>query len=366
MGATRAGQERAGWTWGARVVELKVQKELGPFREQWDRLVATDPSPPTDMTSWWLESLGGTSRRFVLLVDGDRLLAGLPVHLAHRRGVVDLRLLGGEFWPAGADVVADPAAAASATHHLGRWLRSHRHCTVDFNGVRPDSLLRAALPTSVREIDLPGSPIIDLSDGYHKWQEQRSRNFRKDLRRHERRLHGEGVRYRTLSPAETEWGLDCLRELHEQRFGAHSAFLPHFERFAAAAPAGVARRELVLHVLTTDERIIAIEATLEVGGWVSSVQTAMAHGERRFRGAGTVLLAKILEYADHHGLRGLELGREPSDYKARWTDDIYPVKRLTGAWGWRPSAVSIANRSRARAARQASGLRRRTRRAVAR
>jgi hypothetical protein len=329
------------------MIAVHVQSDLGRYRGQWDDLVLAQATPPTDLRSWWLEGIADAESRFVLVADGDRLLGGVAVNVRRRWGVTHLELLGNDYYPSDIDVVADASQIVLVVIHLGRWLRSHRHGTVDLDGVRERSLLLATVPAGVDEVVVPGAPFVTLSGTFAEYLAGRSTNLRSSVKRQSKRLEGEGVTYRRLAPEELPLGLMTLRELHGDHFGAQSSFTPHFERFQAAARAGVACGELVFHALSCEDRLIATIVTMEVGRHVSWLQSGMAsRDERRFHGAGTVLLAKVLQGACEQGMLGVDLGRDPSAHKARWTEDIRPVRQLVGSWGGRPESLEHLRNSR--------------------
>jgi CelD/BcsL family acetyltransferase involved in cellulose biosynthesis len=348
------------------VVDVEVRRDLGPYGERWDQLVLLRDPPPLELRSWWLDGIAGPDTRFVLVVEGGELLGGLAVDVTRRWGVTRLQLLGDEFWPDELDILADPVHEQAVAEAITAWLSDHPHGVVSFRGVRDGALLRAVLPPTVTEVEVPGAPFIELPSSFETYLAERSPNLRSEIRKQRRRLDEEGVVYRTLDPSELDLGLSSLRELHANRFGTESAFTPQFERFARAAPEGVRRGELVFHVLMDGDRVIASKVNVEVGAYISGFQSGMApRSERRFRGAGTVLLTRILEVACANGVHQLNLSRDPSDYKARWMSGIHPQKEFTGSWGWRPPAVARAARTRRRVVHRASGVHRELRRTTA-
>jgi CelD/BcsL family acetyltransferase involved in cellulose biosynthesis len=335
------------------MIDVRVQRSLGPYQDPWDRLVEARTPPPVDQRSWWAETMAGPDSRFVLVVAGDHLIGGLALDITRRWGVTHLRITGDSLFPTEMDLLVDPDHTDVALEHFRRWLRSHDHGVVDLDGLPEQSLLRRALPVDVEEIDRPGSPYIPLRGSFDDYMRRLSRNLRRDLRRVSRRLKEHGVSHRRLAPTEVEFGLATLRRLHSNRFTDDSAFLPYFDRFAQAARHGARRGELAFHVLARDDEVIAIEALAEVDGHLASFQTGMApRDDRRYRGAGNLLLFHFLEDAWRRGLHEVDLGREPDHFKARLTSHVRPVKRLVGSWGWRSDALQTAVRARARIGHQ--------------
>ena len=315
---------------------LEVHTTLGPLREQWDAMVAATPAPPVDWRSWWIEGNAVPHTRFLLVMEGGRLLGGLAVERRSVLGVPLLRLAGHDQHVADCDILAAAGAADTVVACLRPWFRSLGGCLVDFNGVRKDPLLRMTLPPGVGEYahGLGGAPLARFADGFDAYLLRRSSSWRSNYRRNARRLEALDYYHRRLESGEVEAGLAALRRLHGQRFSDRSDFLPSFERFAAAARIGSRRGELAFHVLGRGQDIVAVNAVVEVGAYWSYYQGGRNTEDPRFGGAGTVLLGKIIEDACLRGAHSLDLGLREDTYKLRMADEVRPARRLKGGIGW--------------------------------
>lgn len=347
---------------------LEVHTTLGPLREQWDAMVTAATVPPVDWRSWWIEGSAVPHVRFLLVVQGGRLLGGLAVEHRSILGVPMLRLAGHDQHVADCDILTAAGAADTVLTCLRPWFRLLGGCLVDFNGVRQDSLLRMALPPGIREHAhaLGGAPVAHFPDGFDAYLRRRSSSWRSNYRRNARRLEAWDYRHRRLTSGEVETGLAALRRLHGQRFSDRSDFLPSFERFADAARIGSPRGELVFHVLARGHDIIAVNAVVELGAYWSYYQGGRNTDDERFQGAGTVLLGKIIEDGCARGAHSLDLGLREDTYKLRMADEVRPARRLKGGIGWAAPVAHSAGAVREHAPRRAVSVLRSVRRAVRR
>jgi CelD/BcsL family acetyltransferase involved in cellulose biosynthesis len=322
-----------------------VRPDLGEFRDQWDDLVLRTPPPSPMLRSWWIETAEATQRSFVLVARDGQLLGGLAVDVDHRwRRLPILRSESGSTYQ---DILVRPGHGREVVDRVRHWFRSHRHAIVDIAGVLPGSRLRDALPTEVQELPFASSPYISIPAGFDTYLAERTKNWRSSYRRHRRRLEQEGCVYRRLERRELDRGLEELRRLHAAIFPEDSWFLPEFEEFRAVARAGSDAGEFALHALEMDGRIVAIDALVELGPYVYSLQTGRDPSPE-YRGAGTVLLARAIEDYCQREARELDLYVGEFPYKLRLTDQTRQVVRLHGAWGWAGNLAVDADRARAR------------------
>ncbi|HSK97938.1 MAG TPA: GNAT family N-acetyltransferase [Euzebyales bacterium] len=351
-----------------RAAALEVHTALGPFREQWDAMVAAAPVPPVDWRSWWIEGSAVPQTRFLLVLEDGRLLGGLAVEQRSVLRVPLLRLAGHDQHVADCDILAAAGAEDTVVECLRAWFRSLGGCLVDFNGVRCDPLLGRILPPGVgqRAHALGGAPLARLADGFDAYLRRRSSSWRSNYRRNARRLGALDYHHRRLESSEVEIGLTALRRLHGQRFTDGSDFLPSFERFAAAARIGSRRGELAFHVLARGDHIIAVNAVVEVGSYWSYYQGGRNTEDPRFGGAGTVLLGKIIEDGCIRGAHSLDLGLRTDTYKLRMADEVRCARRLTGGIGWAAPVAHGAGALRRQVPRPAVKVLRSARRTVRR
>lgn len=340
-----------------RMPTVEVRRDLEGYRDQWDALVPEGDPPSPFQRAWWLESLAGEHGRFVLVVRGDRLLGGLAVSQRTRWGVARLQLIGADLYPVYCDVLADPGEADVVVDHLRGWLRRHRQCLFDFDGVVGSGLLAQALPPGVRSRRVTGAARVSLDQGYDAYLASRSRNLRSSIRRHRTRLNDQGYTHRVLDPQDPVAALGVLRSVHSQRFAGRSVFLPTFDRFAVAADAGMRAGELAVHALARDDDVLAVEATFQVGDLVASYQAGIDATRSEARGAGTALLASVIEWACDRGHTAFSFLRGEEDYKLRWAGHVDDVHRLTGGQGRGTDQLLRAHRVRSRLQRALPGPR---------
>lgn len=187
------------------------------------------------------------------------------------------------------------------------------------------------LPADVAWADLLGAEVVDrtpspcLALGGATWEEflaARSRNFRSQVRKRERRLQRAGtLRYRVTTGAD-ELGrdLDSFLALHEARWGgptrSFEGRLGFHREFAGQA---LARGWLCLRFLELDGRPLAALYNLRFGGVESSYQAGRdpAHDGHS---PGFVLHAHAIRESLEDGLREYRLLRGGEAYKARFVD----------------------------------------------
>jgi CelD/BcsL family acetyltransferase involved in cellulose biosynthesis len=345
-------------------VTLEVRTTLGPFRDQWDALVAADTVPIVDWRSWWLEGVADPQTRFLLVVEDDRLLGGLAIERHRVLGVPAWRLAGHDRHVTDGDILATAGAEDTVVACLQSWFRALGGCLVDLNGVRQDSLLRTTLPPGVGAYAhaLGGAPVARFPDGFDAYLLQRSGSWRSNYRRDARRLDAWGYCHRRLPASEIEAGLTALRLLHGQRFSARSDFLPFFEHFAAAARIGSSKGEVAFHVLARDDDIIAVNVVIEVNAYWSYYQGGRNTVDPRLQGAGTVLLGKIIEDGCIRGAHSLDLGLRADTYKLRMADEVRPALQFKGGVGWAAPVAQGADVLRQRAPQSFVSMLRSTRR----
>jgi CelD/BcsL family acetyltransferase involved in cellulose biosynthesis len=312
---------------------------------------------------WWrhlgegrpLRILGG--RR----PDG-RLAAVLPLHLSARLPVRALRFAGhgpaDELGP-----VCAPADRSAAFEALRRVLaaRPDRFGVFVADRVR-DAPAAAAL--GGRGLRSEPSPVLPTAGGsFDDFLATRSRNFREQVRRRERRLRRErSVSFRlTTDPATLGVDFDVLVRLHDLRWrGRSRAFagpLLAFHRdFAAVA---LERGWLRLWTLEIDGRPAAAWYGFRFGGVESYYQAGRDEAYDAWS-AGFVLLARTVRAAFEDGQREYRflIGDEP--YKGRFTEDLGTVETLAVAVGpLGRAAVAAARGARSLPAplrRRAAGL----------
>jgi CelD/BcsL family acetyltransferase involved in cellulose biosynthesis len=313
-------------------MQVRVTNMLGAYAEAWDSLVEQMPIPSPFLRSWWLDTAAGTHPCIVLVLQRGRLVGGLALEPGRHLGFERLRLLGaGRLCPDHLDAVADPGMSAEVAAALGDWLTRKGNRLVDLDGVVSNSLIAKTLPEGFRRERTAIAPWVALCGDDHARRPSSSHRF---VRRAEQRLLRETGGCSFERVGDIEDALDILHRLHRQRWGDSSNFLRDFGRFATICRAAAARGELAMHVLRVDDRAIAVMASFEVAGRISCYQSGRVP-ERRWRTAGTVLLARVVDDAGRRGLREADLLRGDEPYKAYFADGQRPLWRLRCAVGWR-------------------------------
>ena len=131
----------------ASVPRVVVASGLDGWETQWDRLVDLSPLPSPFMRSWWLTGAGGPQRRFLLAVDGERLIGGLALETTGWPGLEVLHLMGGGYLcPDHLDLLAGPTEEGVTIGLLRDWFQRPGGRLLDLEGVPGHSRLIEALP----------------------------------------------------------------------------------------------------------------------------------------------------------------------------------------------------------------------------
>jgi len=308
---------------------------LGPRAAEWDALVAAMALPSPFLRSWWLEAVSPPGSVFVLCLDDQGALAGgLALQQDRFAGVDRLALAGtGPLCPDHLDAVARAGEEEEVAQALAGWLAGRAPVLVDLDGVAGGSLLRRALPEGASERLVDLAPYQPLDGGFDAYLASRSPQLRNTLRRRARALEREGAQVVAVAQDQPDRLVDDLRRLHQAQFGASSGFLPAFAAFARAAPAGIERGELRFAQVRAGGRAVAVEVWFEVAGRLSFYQGGRHTADRRFSGAGTVLMGRVVERACREGLAEIDLLRGQEPYKWDWAGQARPVYRIRAALG---------------------------------
>jgi len=304
---------------------------LNGWTAQWDQLVDSSPLPTPFLRSWWLTGAGGPGRHFLLVVDGARLLGGLP--LEQRHPLLSVRMMGdGSLCPDHLDLLATPGHEATVIGLVRDWLCRPGQRLLDLNGIRAESRLIDALPGRVRRQPIAVAPYAPLPGSPEAYRATLPAQFRKNLRVAAKRLAAEGVAHQKIRGRAVLQRLGILRELHQSQWGSRSNFLPVFDRFAAGFVAGCTADEVVVHELGHDDLVVATVTAFEVAGRVSLYQSARLT-DRRWRDATNVLLAAIIDDACARGFQEVDFLRGDEPYKGRFTRDHREMLRLVAGQG---------------------------------
>jgi CelD/BcsL family acetyltransferase involved in cellulose biosynthesis len=345
---------------------VQLLEELSAAAPQWSELACEARNifvTPEWAQTWWHHYGQGKPLVANVRHDGRRLL--LPTYVAAYGPLRVLRLIG--HGPADrlellGDASLLPVAIRSLERH-GSWdaLRLDLLATPrGGDGGEPPA------PTLV-PIERESSPVLEgRGRGWEAYLADRSRNFREQVRRRERRLgRGNSVRFRLAAdPAALEADLDLLFALHRTRWGMSS--------FARAEPfhrefAGLAleRGWLRLWVLELGGTPVAAWYGFRFAGTEAYYQAGRDPSQQR-GAVGLVLLAHTIRAAFEDGISTYRFLRGGEAYKAHFADGDEPVTTWASARtplgavlvaGWRGSARARAVAAAIQPARRSAAAR---------
>lgn len=327
---------------GTPLPRLEVRDELGELTPDWDRLVEIQPRPSAFLGSWWIDEVAQGQLCVLACFDGDDLVGGAAleydwVEVGGPR-VPRLRMAGqGTLAPDHLDLIAAPGAHRGVATVVTRWLRRRGSRIVDLDGLAADGTLATVFAPSV--VDRIAAPFASLAGGAEAYLADRPGKLRTTIQRSGRRLDKAGITMRTVDagdPRGATPALAALAELHDHRWSDESTFLRAWTRFAPAAAAGVEQGRVQLHLLCTpDDEVVAVELDLQVGDSVAFYQ-AGRRTDREWRGAGSVLRARIIADATAAGAAEYDLLRGDEPYKGDWATGRRELVRVhfgTGVLG---------------------------------
>jgi len=207
------------------------------------------------------------------------------------------------------------------------WLRRPGSRVVDLDGLTAAGSLATLL--APHEVERTAAPFADLSGGAEQYLAGRPGKVRSTISRSAKRLTRSGVELVTVDRDDIDAALDDLARLHDERWAEDSVFLQGWERFCAAARAGAATGDVVVHELRdTEGEAVAVELDLVLGSSIAFYQ-AGRRTEREWRGCGSVLRARIIEAGALAGATEYDLLRGDEGYKADWATDRRDLVRCT-------------------------------------
>jgi CelD/BcsL family acetyltransferase involved in cellulose biosynthesis len=322
-------------------VRFELVDRLEAVREEWAELAEHGRNIFATWefaTTWWEHF--GPGRRLLTVAcrdAGGELLAILPLYLWRRRPLRIMRFLGN-----GAGDILGPVSRPERSDDAARALRR----LLDVAPWDWDVFVGENLPGEEdwrrkiggHLIRREGNPILRAPDGFERFLEQRTSNFRRQLRRSERQLARRyDVRYRLSDASTLDADLDALFLLHQARFGAQSTFGGGRTAFHRAF-AWRAHRSgwLRLWTLELDGRAAAAQYGFRYGGVESFYQLGRDPSFRR-ESLGTLLLSHAIRSAAADGVDEFAFlrGHEPYKYRFatddRGLDSIFVSRGLAGA-----------------------------------
>lgn len=329
---------------------------LRSVRQSWDDLAVRTRAPylsPTWCLAWWRHAAPpGARLRVIVLRSGDEVTAIAPLYCTVERGVVRYRFLGAGTFPRSQPLAlpgTEPAAAAGFVAAL-RDVRP-RPRIIEFDGVEQRSpwlrLFGRHWPGAriVTTQSMP-APSATLGDDLDDWLADKSRNFRKQTRRHRRRLDEHGVVFRLARPDEAAARLADFARLHEARFAYRGGSAVLDERVMRmlehAAPQMMTHDRFRLHLVEHDGQVLSAEIVLAAGGeatsWLGGFDDRWAREQVSMQG----LLAAV-DYAMECNDTRLDFGPGAQSYKLRFCDREEQLDwcRLYPPGPLRPLAMAI-------------------------
>jgi CelD/BcsL family acetyltransferase involved in cellulose biosynthesis len=335
----------------ARAAALRVERlaSLEDLEDEWDELATRSGNLFATrewVFTWWRHfGAGRPLRLFACRDPSGGLVAIVPASESTRRPVRTLRFIG--------HALGDRVGPICAPGDVGRTARALVRA-LDDGTLGGDVLIGEQIPAEERWAGLmgattvrrEGSPVLDIAGAtFDDWLASRSRNFREQVRRRERRLvRDHTLEYRLCdSPDTLEEDLETLFELHTARWGSEGeAFLPHtrpFHRdFAALA---LERGWLRLWLLTLDGKPVAAWQGFRYGD-VDWYYQAGRDPEHETSAVGFVLLAHSIRDAMAAGVREYRLGRGGEDYKRRFSNRDPGLEKFVAARGARGTVSRCA------------------------
>jgi CelD/BcsL family acetyltransferase involved in cellulose biosynthesis len=313
-------------------VATEVRASLAELAPAWDDIVDAGARRSPFLCSWWLDAVAAGTPTFLLVLEGDKVVGGVPLTEDRRRGLRRYRMVTAGI-EHGLDLVAAPGREADVADAVRAWLGRAGNRIVDLSGVAPDGVLAGCAPATAGMDMLETAPWFDVPPTFEHYLASRRKKLRQEIRRVVRRFDEMGAHYRVVDPHDTERALATFERLHRDRWHRQSVFVPVLDRFAAAARAGAARDEVHFHEVDVEGDVIAALVTLERWGTSYFIQMGR-NPDRRWSNVGTFLKAKAIERACDDGLRKVDLCYGDPASKVIWADEREPVARVH--WGHGP------------------------------
>jgi CelD/BcsL family acetyltransferase involved in cellulose biosynthesis len=323
--------------------------DIEAAREDWTRLAdaAGSPFSTWEWASAWWRQLGAGRELFlhrVRTADG-RVAAILPLYLAKARPLRTLRFVGhgpaDQLQPVCAPEdrkVAADALKGLLRDGLGGW----------------QAAILDRLPGDEGWAELVDGPVVDrkasptlVTEGldFEDFLRSRSRNFRDQVRRRERRLAREhDLRYRLCDdPERLDADFDELLRLHGARWGGESgSFEPPRDEFHREfAHAALRRGWLRLWSLELEGRVAAVWLGYRMGGSEWYYQ-AGRDPELEREAVGFVLMAHTIREALNDGMSQYRLLLGGEAYKDRFSNADHGLETVLLARGAKGRAARAA------------------------
>jgi CelD/BcsL family acetyltransferase involved in cellulose biosynthesis len=300
--------------------ELEAVSSFEAVRDRWSALALAKRNVFSTWefaTTWWRHFGDGRPLRLFEASSAGQAAAILPLYSWRTRPLHVLRFVGApeadELGPLHGDVDARELALAMA------WaLEASRAHVLLAEHVSGDSTWPK--PLRLRVLKREGNPVLRHEHGWDAYLAGRSRNFRSELRRAERKLAAAGAVFRLTRPETLERDLDSLFRLHAARWGPDTPFLRAAEFHRDFARAVIPHGWLRLWVVEVGDAPIAAWHGYRFAGVESYYQSGRDPAWERFR-LGTLVVAHSIREAMRDGIREYRFLRGDEPYKYRFTDE---------------------------------------------
>jgi CelD/BcsL family acetyltransferase involved in cellulose biosynthesis len=329
-------------------MRVDVVAGLGGRADAWDDLVQRQALPSAFLRPWWVDAAAEGLPQLVLCLDGDELVGGAAFEVdVLGRGplrIERVRCLGqGPLAPDHLDVVAAPGRRPDVVRAVVGWLRRPGTRVVDLDGLAADGALARVLGRY--EISRTAAPYAPLPGDADAYVAARPGQLRSTVSRSRKRLVKAGGTVRRVGPDDAGRALDDLARLHDDRWAEDSGFLAAWDRFRAAASAGLQDGAVVIHeAVDADGTVVATELDVRSGPILGFYQAGRST-DREWRGVGSVVKADVVAWAISEGLTEYDLLRGDERYKADWATEEREVVRVR--FGSNPTGAAVAGAANA-------------------
>jgi CelD/BcsL family acetyltransferase involved in cellulose biosynthesis len=320
---------------------IESVSDLETVREDWTRLALGQNVFATwEWADAWRRHLGAGRELSIGVLrrsDGEAT-AILPLSIEHRARLRVARFIGS----GPADELGALSAGGAGPSQVAAALRHHVADTLAGGGLFLGERIRGSGPLgrelSSAVVHRTASPVLPTHGAsFDEFLDSRSRNFRSQVRRRERKLHAAGrVCYRlTEDPDRLSADMRTLMDLHAARWGQPGAFggsraAFHLDFAARALHNGW----LQLWILELDDRPVAAWYGLRYGGIEFYYQAGRDPAFDSLH-VGFVLLNHTIRCAFDDGMREYRLGRGDEPYKSRFAEHDPGLETVAFAAGIR-------------------------------
>jgi CelD/BcsL family acetyltransferase involved in cellulose biosynthesis len=326
-----------------RVEVITTGEGLVGVRHHWDDLAVRRRAPymaPAWCLAWWRNVAPEDAELRVITVRaGGEVIAVAPFYCTTARGVVRYRMLGTETFPR-AQPLAQPGTEQAAAAGIVAALRDARPAPdlVELDGIERESpwpgLLTSHWSPRVKVVLTQSMPAFaaTLATDLDTWLAGKGRNFRKQARRHRRRLEERQVVFRLAGIDESAERLADFERLHQARFQFRGGSAVLDERVMGmlreSAPELMETDRFRLHLVEHRGRVISAEVVLAAGGeaasWLGGFDDAWAREQVSMQG-----LIAALDHAMRHDDTRLDFGPGAQSYKQRFCDQEEQLDWMT-------------------------------------